>query len=236
MRIKIKDSDNQEKDGSAGAWQLNVVPAVVALAVIGVQGKGSNIAFLFYRLNMSVEFFAATLHGAYMLLDLEPDRRVAGINTYVMAVAACIRVPVVSTLTGEVGIVDVALTLFGRFMSRVRLKASAHSVEEEQREYVGVGVLMKEHITCRGIAYGCEGLTTLIVFIGLMPLLTVHTKTTLTLENKCKFKLNAIEAIQVGALGVYCVYALGYYATRQERNVSGTEGRAFGVSLLGALY
>ena len=125
----------------AGAWLLNVVPAVVALAVIGVQGKGSNIAFLFYRLNMSVEFIAATLHGAYMLLDLEPDRRVAGINTYVMAVVACIRVPVVFTLTGEVGIVDVALTLlwgfFSRFMSRVRLKSSAHSVEEERREHVG---------------------------------------------------------------------------------------------------
>ena len=88
----------------AGAWLLSVVPAVVALAVVGVQGKDSNIANLFYWLNMSVEFTAAVLYVTYMLLDLEPDRRVAGINTYVVGLGTCIRVPVAFVFGEPIGL------------------------------------------------------------------------------------------------------------------------------------
>ena len=63
----------------------------------------------------------------------------------------------------------------------------------------------------------------LIVAIGLLPMLTLNAKSTLTLENMCKFKLSIIEVVQVGAIGVYSVYAMGYYATRQEREVGDTE-------------
>ena len=63
----------------------------------------------------------------------------------------------------------------------------------------------------------------LISGIGMLPLLTVNAKSTLTLENMCKFKLSIIEVVQVGAIGVYSVYAMGYYATRQEREVGDTE-------------
>ena len=76
---------------------------------------------------------------AYMLLDLEPDRRVAGINTYVLAVAAWIRVPVAFVLGVSMGVevaVALAWVVFSRFTGGVCLKASAHPVEEERREHV----------------------------------------------------------------------------------------------------
>jgi len=66
-------------------------------------------------------------------------------------------------------------------------------------------------------------LIVLISGIGMLPLLTVNAKSTLTLENMCKFKLSIVEAVQVGSIGVYSVYVLGYYATRQERNVGDAE-------------
>jgi len=82
---------------------------------------------------------------------------------------------------------------------------------------------MKGIHRCVGIFYGCDGLITLICFTGVLPLLTVNAKSTLTLENMCKFHLSIIEAVQVGAIGVYSVYAMGYYATRQERVVADAE-------------
>ena len=243
-----------------GAWLLSAVPAVVALVAVLVLGKDSNVAFLFCELIRSVEYVAAPLFTAYMLLDLEPDRRVAGIHTYVLAVAACINVVVAIVLGGSIGFGvagALAFMCFGRFMGGVRLKASAHPVEEERREHVntacsailrllaplivmssevawcwlkaylesgeGEGALMKEDRRCGGIYFGCDGLMKLIAFAGLLPMLTVNAKSTLTLKNMCKFNLSIIEAVQVGALGVFSVYAMGYYATRKERVVYDAE-------------
>ena len=258
---KARASHLYSRVALAGAWLLSVVPAVVALVAAGVQGKDSNLAFLFYLLSRSVQWVAGTLYGAYMLLDLEPDRRVAGINAYVMGVGACINVPVAFVLGESVGFEVVgalAFICFSRFMGGVRLKASAHPVEEERREHVnkvcsvilrllapllvmgsemawcwlktylesgeGEGEFMKDDLRCRGIYYGCDALIILIVFTGALPLLTVNATSTLTLENMCKFKLSIIEVVQVGALGVYSVYAMGYYAARQERVVGDAEG------------
>jgi len=44
-----------------------------------------------------------------------------------------------------------------------------------------------------------------------------------------------LRLVQVGVIGVYSVYALGYYATRQERRVSGAEYSLKGLMLFGMM-
>jgi len=258
--MKARASHFYSRVALAGTWLLSAGHTVVALVAAMVQGKDSNIAYLFYCLSRSVQYAASILYVAYMLLDLEPDRRVAGINTYILAVAACINVPVATVLGESIGdeiAAALAFMCFCKFLGGVRLKASAHPVEEERREHVSIvcstivrmlaplivmgsemawcwleaylesgeeeGALMKDDLKCEGIYYGCDGLMLLIVAIGLLPMLTLNAKSALTLENMCKFKLSIIEVVQVGAIGVYSVYAMGYYATRQEREVGDTE-------------
>jgi len=253
-------------------WLLSLGPAVAMTVAVIVQGKDSNTANLFFRLSTSAIFVATILYVAYMLLDLEPDRRVAGINTYVLAGAVWIRVPVAFVMGESPGFSVVAALAylgFSRFMGGVRLKASEHPVEKERHEHVFTacnavlkllaplivmssemiscwlksylesgeveGELMKEDRQCRGIYYGCDGLMTLIVLTGGLPLLTVNAKSTLALENMCKFKLSIIEVVKVGALGVFGVYALGCYATRQARDPSDAEP-LIKVGMIAALF
>ena len=66
-------------------------------------------------------------------------------------------------------------------------------------------------------------------------MLTVNAKSTLALENMCKFKLSIIEVVKVGALGVFGVYALGCYATRQARDPSDAEP-LIKVGMIAALF
>jgi len=47
---------------------------------------------------------------------------------------------------------------------------------------------MKDDRQCEGIDIGCDVFMVLIVSASLLPLLTVNAKSTLTLENMCKFK------------------------------------------------
>jgi len=161
----------------------------------------------------------------------QPDRRVAVFNTYIMAVAPAIRIPVAFT-KGGVGdaVTEVcsafAWTLGSRFISGICLKASVHPIEEERREhvktvYIGClrllapvivmssemswcwlkayleseeeGRLMTVDMKCNGIYYGTDSLLILIFYSGLWPFVTVNAKSTLTLENMCKFQLSMIE-------------------------------------------
>ena len=102
--MKARASHFYSRVALAGTWLLSAGHTVVALVAAMVQGKDSNIAFFFFWLRKNVLWVAATLYVSYMLLDLEPDRRVAGINTYVVGLGTCIRVPVAFVFGEPIGL------------------------------------------------------------------------------------------------------------------------------------
>jgi len=53
---------------------------------------------------------------------------------------------------------------------------------------------MKDDLKCKGIYIRCDALIFLISAIGLLPLLTVNIKSTLTLENKCQPPSNRVRS------------------------------------------